>query len=136
MNKIKQKVGQRHRGLGLLGVLLGLPGMIGTLALVTVLVSRISLDQQGGGLFVKQFMYEGLWLLFFASLFVLGASLVVSSARQVTRNVVPGPTLYVMGSSLMVIGLMMLMYDNFWQAMAAMGVGLLLMIAEWYYDIV
>ncbi len=123
-----------HRWMSPLGIVLMLLGGAGTLLLSTVVMGRISSVLEGSQIYSFQVLYEGLWLLFFASLFVLGGSLLVSALRKVTHNAVPGPTLYVMGASLMVIGLMMLMYDQVFQAALAMGIGLVLMIAEWYYD--
>ncbi|MGV6859137.1 MAG: hypothetical protein ACWA5X_09200 [bacterium] len=124
-----------HRWLMPLGWLLALAGGAGTLLLVVVMVNRVVGVVESGVMAPPlQMLYEGLWLLFFASLFTLGISLVVSALRKVRRNAVPGPTLYVMGASLMVLGLMMAMYDQVFQAALSLGMGLVLMIAEWYYD--
>lgn len=84
----------------------------------------------------NQLLYEGLWLLFTVSLTVLGLSLMVSGFRQKAHDVVPGPTLYVMGVALMAIALMMAMYGQVLHAVVAALVGLTLMVIEWYYDVV
>lgn len=83
-----------------------------------------------------QFLYEGLWFVFFLSLAVLGISLLFSGFNRRRHNVVPGPTLYLMGASLLAIALMMIMYGQTLHAVVAAVVGVILMVVEWYYDAV
>lgn len=83
-----------------------------------------------------QYLYEGLWLVFLVSLSVLGLSLVISGFQKRQHDIVPGPTLYLMGASLLGIALMMTMYGQVLHAVVAAMAGVTLMVIEWYYDVV
>lgn len=122
-------------------MLLGLV-IAGVGAALSFIVGVLLFDQYqaaaSGGFSVgnHQFLYEGLWLVFFVSLTVLGISLLFSGFNRRQHNVVPGPTLYFMGAALLAIALMMTMYGQVLHAVVAAVAGVTLMIIEWYYDVV
>lgn len=126
------------------GVLLILLGLVIAAAglLLSFIISVLLFDQfqtlgiEPAVVSPNQFLYEGLWLLFSLSIAVLGLSLMVSGMAGRRHDIVPGPTLYVMGAAMMAIALMMAMYGQVLHAVLAAIAGLTLMVIEWYYDVV
>lgn len=121
----------------LLGLLIAAAGLGFSYVVGVLLFDQYqSLSSGNYPISTQQLLYEGLWLVFFVSLTILGLSLLMSGLKNKKHDVVPGPTLYFMGASLMAIALMMAMYGQVLHAVVAAVVGLVLMVLEWYYDVV
>ena len=71
-----------------------------------------------------------IWLIFFVSLAVAGLSLLRSGFRRKRHDLVPGPTLYFLGASLVVNGLFLLVVSEYIYAMVAISAGLLFLYLE------
>ena len=64
-----------------------------------------------------------IWLVFFLSLTVAGFSLLRSGLKRRTHDLVPGPTLYFLGASLVVNGLFLLVVSQYLYAGIAIVLG-------------
>ncbi|MFK8014166.1 MAG: hypothetical protein AB8G17_01830, partial [Gammaproteobacteria bacterium] len=76
-------------------------------------------------------LYVLVWVIFSASLIIAGVSLLGASYRARRHNMVPGPTLYVAGASLMVIAFFLVAAHALLPAIAAAIIATSLMIAEY-----
>jgi len=120
--------------IGALFAVLAAAGLIGMGSHFLIVISNI-LD--GSIAYSKNFaIYNALWIIFFISFLIAGISLIISGARRKLHDLVPGISLYLAGSSLIVIGFYLFIYDELIYAVIAMAVGLILMIAEWFSETV
>lgn len=69
--------------------------------------------------------------LFFISLFAAGISLLWSAAKKRRYDLIPGPTLYLLGSSVCVWGMYQLIYGKIVQAAMLIALGVVIMIFEY-----
>lgn len=86
----------------------------------------------GHGVFtLRDELYVFVWVVFSLSLLAAGLSLLSAAWRARRYNMVPGPTLYIAGASLMVIALFLLAAGVPAYAMITGAVGAVLMVAEY-----
>jgi hypothetical protein len=81
-------------------------------------------------------VYSGVWLVFAAALLVAGVSLVGGALRGVRSNLVRGPTLYILGASLGVIGLFLFFAREPASAVLALVAGLVLIVVEYRSELI
>ncbi len=130
---------QKHRqmdavgraAIGLAGVVASVAGGIGGFANLRLLAADFSTGQGLGGLFTPIGIYHAAWFLFFAGLLAVGISLMVSAVKGRREDIVPGPSLYVMGVSLIIAGMVQLLFGRLELAAATAVAGALLMIVEY-----
>lgn len=81
-------------------------------------------------------LFVATWCVFAASLVAAGVSLLWSAWRARARNLVPGPTLYLAGASLMVIAMFLVAAGTLAAAVAAAIVATALMMTEYFSETV
>lgn len=84
----------------------------------------------------REVLFLTVWLIFAFSLVIAALSLLRSAWRGRRRNIVPGPTLYVVGACLVIIALFMLEAGALVPSALTAGFGLILMIVEYRMDLV
>ena len=120
-----------------LGAVLAILGAAGLLRISTMLA--FLLPQLAGGefrFFSHLALFQVMWAVFFVSLLITGVSLIVSGARGKRRDVVPGLTLYFLGASLMVNGILLLTYGHPLYGGIALFIGALAAYLEWSTEVV
>lgn len=118
-----------------LGVVASLAGAAGSLLLAIMLTQLVpQILQSGASFFAPTVVFQVLWLVFSAALFVTGLSLLTSGWNDKRHDVVPGLTLYYLGASLFMIGLLLLTFGDLPFAAAACVGGAFIMWLEWYSD--
>ncbi len=121
----------------LLGVLATIAGAIGTLLVAWMLGAVIPRWLDGRfAYFTYQFLFQGLWLLFFVSMFVLGLKLIRSGREGRRHDVVPGLTLYYLGAALAMIGVMLVVFGSVAVGAALFGAGALAVYVEWSTEVI
>lgn len=120
------------RWLSGVGGILALAGGLLGLVIVTRLLAADFAPIDGG---VKAYLttfviYHALWWCFFVSLSIVGLSLLHAAFRGRTSNLVPGPTLYVLGATLIVNGFFLLMFGAAGWAGLAVFAGAIFMYLE------
>ena len=75
-------------------------------------------------------LYMLIWLVFFVSLAIAGLSLLRSGFVRRKHDLVPGPTLYFLGASLVINGLYLLVVNQFAYAGIAIAAGLVFLYLE------
>ncbi|MEM7281719.1 MAG: hypothetical protein AAF438_08835 [Pseudomonadota bacterium] len=88
-----------------------------------VLINDFSASDGGIQAYLTTFVvYHAMWWLFFASLAVVGLSLIQASFVGRRNNLVPGPTLYLLGATLIINGFFLLMFGQAgWAALAILS---------------
>lgn len=76
-------------------------------------------------------VYQGLWCLAAISVVIIGISLIVSGYRRKQTDLIPGPTLYVLGLALAGVGGIALMNGFILEAVSLFFIGIVLMVWEW-----
>jgi len=76
-------------------------------------------------------LYHAVWLVFFLALLVVGVSLMVSTVKGKTNDIIPGPSVYVMGTTLVIAGMFQLVFGNIELAAVTGLVGIVLMAVEY-----
>ncbi len=76
-------------------------------------------------------IYHAVWLVFFLTLLAVGVSLMVSVIKGRSRDIVPGPSLYIMGTSLVIAGMFQLVFGNIELAAVTGLIGIVLMVVEY-----
>ena len=72
-----------------------------------------TLKQNGISFMSNSIIFHLLWAVFFLSLLVTGIKLLVSALNKRTKDLVPGITLYFLGSSLVIIGLFYIVFEQY-----------------------
>lgn len=117
---------------GLLAVVSLIAGGIGLLMMTRLLIVDFATTDSGVRAFLTPFViYHFLWWCFFASLAIAAISALISVTRGRTSDLVPGPTLYLLGSTLVVNGLFLFMFGAWVFAVSAIAAGILLMLVEY-----
>lgn len=110
------------------GIILALAGLAGSITLVRVVTHLL----MGEYAFLSTLViYQTVWLVIFASLFITGLSLVISGVKRKKHDIVPGPTLYILGLALVVNGFFLLIYSQTLYAVVAIAIGAILIYLEW-----
>lgn len=123
------------------GAFLSMIGAWATFAYARVLMTRpdganelsagyLDVTYTGGGLILLI-----LWLATAVLLLVTGLSLIYSGLKRKAYDLVPGPTLYLLGLCIIGIGICLLLAGQFATAIAAILFGLAVCYWEWAYEI-
>lgn len=84
----------------------------------------------------REFAYGAVWLIFSIALLVAGTSMATGAIRGARRDLVRGPTLYILGTCLGVIGLFLLTAHQVVSAGLAIVAGLVLIIVEYRSELI
>lgn len=118
--------------IGLAGVGATVGGVLGSFAEIRLLRQDFLTTAEGTRSFLTPMVaYHAVWLVFFLALLAVGVSLIVSTVTGRSDDVVPGPSLYVMGSSLVIAGMFQLVFGNIELAAVTGLVGIVLMVVEY-----
>lgn len=118
-------------GAGLVGLVFCLVGGAIALSAGQALWSLLT-QLLGHGVFtLRDALYVLVWVVFSLSLLAAGVALLSAAWRARRYNMVPGPTLYLAGASLMIIALFLLAAGVPIYAVIAGAVGAALMVAEY-----
>ncbi len=129
-NNEKAPVGLRSAS-AIGGVVALVCGVLGVVQVSRILANDFAAIEGGVQAYLTTFVvYHGMWWLFFVSLTIVGLSLLQASVVGRRTNLVPGPTLYVLGATLIINGLFLAMFSEVLWAISAIVVGLVLMYFE------
>lgn len=103
---------------------------MGGFANVRLLVASLQ-GSTGAGLFTPMTAYYFAWLVFFGGLIAVGISLVAAAMQGRREDIVPGPSLYLMGAALLVAGMAQLLFGRPGLAAATGLAGIVLMYVEY-----
>ena len=127
----------RSRMVMALGLILAMVGASGTLLLTWMLGALIPGFIQGHFPFLSfQLLFQLLWLVFFVSLFITGLSLIRSGAVRKRKDLVPGLTLYFLGASLVINGMLLLTFGHLGVGAGLVTSGVLAILLEWSSEVV
>ena len=76
-------------------------------------------------------LYQAVWMVFFLAMLAAGISLMIAAIRGRSSDIVPGPSIYVMGTTLVIAGMFQLLFGEFERAAVTGLVGMVLMVAEY-----
>lgn len=118
-------------GIGVAGVIAVVAGIIGAFANLRLLAGSVAAVPDFGGLLAPMTAYYFAWLTFFGGLVAAGISLMVAAVQGRREDIVPGPSLYLMGAALLIAGMAQLLFGR--SALAGLTglAGLLLMYLEY-----
>lgn len=118
--------------IGLAGVGASVGGALGSFAELRLLSQNIFTTVEGTRSFLTPLaIYHAVWLVFFLALLVVGVSMIVSTIRGRSSDIIPGPSLYVMGTSLVVAGMFQMVFGNIEMAAITGLIGVVLMVVEY-----
>lgn len=118
--------------IGLIGVGLSVGGGIGGFSNLRLLAQDVSTTVEGTRAFLTSMaVYHFAWLAFFVAALAAGISLIAASIQGRSEDIVPGPSIYVMGASLIVAAMFQLMFGRPGLAAASAVAGIALMVAEY-----
>lgn len=80
-------------------------------------------------------VYQGLWLIVALCVLIAGISLVISAWKRKRHDLVPGPTLYILGIALGAIGIFLFVFNQILFAIGTFIVGILFIYSEWSFRI-
>lgn len=126
----RQLAALARAGMGVSGVIAGAAGVMGGFANVRLLVASLQ-GSTGAGLFTPMTAYYFAWLVFFGGLIAVGISLVAAAMQGRREDIVPGPSLYLMGAALLVAGMAQLLFGRPGLAAATGLAGIVLMYVEY-----
>lgn len=78
---------------------------------------------------------SGLWLIAAIMLAIAGLSLVISALMRRPRNLIPGPTLYLLGLAVVGIGIYFLVFHQWIPGVIASVVGVVVCYWEYAFDV-
>ena len=81
-------------------------------------------------------LFQFMWAVFFVSLLVGGIKLIISGLQRRRHDIIPGLTLYFLGSALIVNGFLMLIYGHVLYAGIAILNGFIVVYIEWSTEVV
>lgn len=129
---------QRHAGaiaraiIGLSGVAASVGGGTGGFASLRLLAQDFAVSADGTRAFLTPMAaYHMTWLVFFAGLLAVGISLMAATIQGRSEDIVPGPSIYIMGVTLVIAAMFQLVFGRPSLAAASAVVGIVLMVAEW-----
>lgn len=118
--------------IGICGVFASAGGAIGGFANLRLLVRDLAAQVDGARVLLSPLStYYFAWLVFFAALIATGISLMVAAVQGRREDIVPGPSLYLMGAALMIAGMAQLAFGRPLLAMLSAAAGLVLMYVEY-----
>lgn len=117
-------------GLGVTGVIAAAAGAIGAFVNLRLLTANLQ-GFNSTALLTPMSAYYFAWLVFFGGLFAVGVSLMVASVQGRREDVVPGPSLYLMGAALLIAGMAQLLFGRPGLAGLTGLAGLVLMYVEY-----
>ncbi len=115
-----------------LGAIVMMAGVAGSYILTKVLLHLFN-DQSGA--FTTLVWYQIIWLIFFLGVIVAGISIFLAAIRGRQHNLIPGPTLYIMGLALLVNGFFLMVYGNWPMAILGILAGAVFILLEYKTDI-
>ncbi len=118
--------------IGLAGVGACVGGGMGGFANLRLLAQDFSVSADGTRDFLTPMaIYHSVWLLFFLALLVTGISLIIAAIRGRSEDIVPGPSIYIMGTTMVIAGMFQLLFGNMELAAVTGLVGVVLMVVEY-----
>ncbi len=123
-------------GLVLFGAIAAAVGLVGAVGVGAMLAYLLGELWQGEvRIWRHQALFQAVWLVFFASLFLTGLHLIVAGFTRRKRDLVPGLALYFMGLALAVSGLLLLLHGSPLPGLIGVFVGVTLVLLEWTLEI-
>ena len=117
--------------MGVAGVIAAVAGFLGAFANLRLLAGALADAAGPGGMLAPMTAYYFAWLIFFGGLVAAGISLMVAAVQGRREDIVPGPSLYLMGAALLVAGMAQLLFGRVALAGVTALAGLLLMYVEY-----
>lgn len=118
--------------IGLFGVGASVGGSVAGFSSLRLLTQDVEMAVSGAGsLFTPMAVYHLVLLAFFLSLLIVGISLIAAAVNGRSEDIVPGPSLYVMGAALLIAAMCQLLFGRPGLAAASAVAGFVLMIAEY-----
>ena len=107
-------------------------GVLGGFANLSLFTRSFSQAADGERVFLTSMaFYYAIWIVFFMALLAAGISLMVAAIKGWSDDIVPGPSIYVMGTSLVIAGMFQLVFGNIELAAVTGLVGVVLMVVEY-----
>ncbi len=120
----------------ILGAIIAIIGAAGILRISTMLAFLIPQMAEGNyPFFSHQVLFQIMWAVFAISLFITGISLIVSGVKNKRHDLVPGLTLYFLGASLMINGILLLVHGHTAYAAVAILIGAIVTFLEWNTEV-
>ena len=127
----------RRPAITLLGAILAILGAAAVLRISTMLAFLLPRLAEGElTFFSHQALFQAMWAVFAVSLLIAGVSLIASGVRGKRRDLVPGLTLYFLGASLAINGLLLLTYGHLLYGALAIAIGAVAILVEWGTEVV
>ncbi len=118
--------------IGLAGVGATVGGVLGGFVELRLLSQDFLTTVEGTRSFLTSMaIYHAVWLVFFLALLAVGMSLIASTISGRSEDIVPGPSLYIMGTALVIAGMFQLVFGNVELAAVTGLVGIVLMVVEY-----
>lgn len=125
-----------NKKLIILGAVIAIVGAAGILRISTMLAFLLPQMVEGNFSFLShQALFQIMWAVFAISLFITGISLIVSGVKNKKHDLVPGLTLYFLGASLIINGILLLMYGHTLYAAVAIIIGAIVTFLEWNTEV-
>lgn len=114
------------------GVGASVAGGIGIFLNLRLLAQDVAVAADGTrSLFAPMTAYHFAWLAFFAGMLSVGISLIAASIKGRSEDIVPGPSLYIMGAALLIAAMCQLLFGRPGLAAVSALAGVALMVAEY-----
>jgi hypothetical protein len=127
----------RSRLIILLGIFAAIIGAAGGLGISPMLAYLIPKLMSGEYFYLFNLvLFQFMWAVFFVSLLVGGIKLIISGLQRKRHDIIPGLTLYFLGSALIVNGFLMLIYGHVLYAGIAILNGFIVVYIEWSTEVV
>lgn len=118
--------------IGLAGVGATAGGLLGAFANLRLVTQSFSQTADGARVFLTSMaVYYLIWIVFFLALLAAGISLMIAAMKGWSDDIVPGPSIYVMGTSLVIAGMFQLVFGDIELAAVTGLVGVVLMVVEY-----
>lgn len=118
--------------IGVAGVGAAVGGGIGGFSSLRLLAQDVSAAGSVARAFLTAMAaYHLAWMVFFAGLLAVGISLIAASIKGRSEDIVPGPSIYIMGTALIIAAMFQLMFGRPGLAAACCLFGVALLLAEY-----
>lgn len=116
----------------LIGIGTTVGGGIGGFSNLRLLAQDVSATVDGArAFFTPMAAYHLVWLVFFAGLLAVGVSLITASIKGRSEDIVPGPSIYVMGAALLIAAMFQFVFGRPGLAAVCALAGIALLFAEY-----
>ncbi len=127
----RQAAALGRAGIGVAGVIAAVAGFIGAFANIRLLAGDLAGTPGFSSMLAPMTAYHFAWLVFFGALVAAGISLMAAAVQGRREDIVPGPSLYLMGAALLIAGMAQLLFGRAALAGLTGLAGLLLIFLEY-----